>query len=105
MGMSGVEVWECSRGPTLADHYYDIVWGGRRRWSVAYPWDNNKSELVNVGRNMRYRANMDEQFEKILRQREEAERETELKDADERGVMVRDVMRTVDDKPIYFYDK
>lgn len=102
MGMSGIEVYECRTGPAPSDHYYDIVWRGKRRWSLPYPWDKQKHELVEVGRNMRYRENMDEQFEKIMRQREDFEKETELKDADEREVMVRDVCRTLD-KPLYFY--
>jgi hypothetical protein len=103
MGMSGIEVYECRIGPGLSDHYYDIVWRGRRRWSVAYPWDSQKHELVGIGRNIRYRANMDEQFEKVLRQREDAEAQQKLQDEDDKEVMTRDICRTVFDKPLYFY--
>ena len=103
MGMSSVTVYECRRGPANSDHYYDIVWGGKPRWSISLPWSSHRHELIEVGRNLRYRANMDEQFERVLRQREDAEKERELKDGDEREVMIRDVSRTVIDKPLYFY--
>jgi len=103
MGMSGIQVYECRRGWDDADHYYDIVWRDKRRWSVAYPWEKEKHVLVEIGRKLRYRAAQDEEIERALRKSEEEKAAKEKEDMDTRDVMTRDVMRTVSDKPLYFY--
>lgn len=100
MGMSGAQVYECYR---LQDHYFDIVWQGKRQCSVAFPWEHHKYELVDVGRNLRYRVDEEEKLEKMLTATQKIEEEQKKEDDDAEGVMVRDVCRTVIDKPLYFY--
>ena len=103
MGMSGVEVYEVRNGWGIDDQYFAIVWRGRERWSIRHPWDVNKYVLGQVGRSLRRTADMEEAIEKSLRQSMEAEEKQKAEDADIRDVMVRDVKRTVVDKPQYFY--
>ena len=100
MGMSGVEVYERRR---LQDHYFDIVWRGKRQWSIGYPWEHHKWELKEVGQNLRYRIDEEERLEKMLTATKRLEEEREQDDESDKEVMVRDVMRTVDVKPLYFY--
>lgn len=103
MGMSGVEVYEVRHGWGIDDQYFAIVWRGKQRWSIRHPWDVNKYALEQVGRSLRRTADMEEAVEKSLRQSEEWKAEREAQDADTRDVMTRDVLRTVVDKPQYFY--
>lgn len=100
MGMSGIQVYECR---TRDDHYFDIVWRDKRRWSVPYPWEANKHVLVNIGLNLRYRVDAEEQFEKMLTATQRIEEEQKKDNAADEEVMVKDVCRTVIDKPLYFY--
>ncbi len=103
MGMGGIRVYERKIGWLPEEHYYDIVWRGRRRWSVGHPWDANKGALASVGLNMRFRASMDETFERMMGREEFERAEKERDDRDAREVMTREVLRTVSDKPLYFY--
>jgi hypothetical protein len=103
--MSSVKVYECFDGDTEKDHYFGIVWRDKQRWSVPFPWEQNKHVLRDVGFSLRYKESMDEQFEKIMSQSEQdklaAERDTES----DKEQMVRDSVRTAVDKPLYFYNK
>jgi hypothetical protein len=105
MCMSSVKVYECFDGDTEKDHYFGIVWRDKQRWSVPFPWEQNKHVLRDVGFSLRYKESMDEQFEKIMSQSEQdklaAERDTES----DKEQMVRDSVRTAVDKPLYFYNK
>lgn len=103
MGMSGIEVYEERDDWGEEHHFYGIVWRGKRRWSIHVPWDANKYALEQVGRSLRRTADYEEAVEKLIRQSEDAEEKKKLEDADIREVMVRDVKRTVIDKPLYFY--
>jgi len=100
MGMSGVEVYECRR---MQDHYFDVVWRGKRQCSVAYPWEHHKHQLKNLGPKIRYRIDEEEELEKMLTATQRLEEEQKKDDTDAESVMVKDVCRTVIDKPLYFY--
>jgi hypothetical protein len=103
MGMSGIEVYRVRNSPNPKEWYYDVVWRGRPRWSVVEPWETEKYVLREVGLKLRNWAIMEEEFEKSLKQSEELKAAQEKEDADTHEVMTLDVMRTVDDKPLYFY--
>jgi len=100
MGMSGVKVYECY---TEHDHYFDVVWRDKSQWHIPYPWEANKRILERVGRSVRYRADEEERLEKTLTATQRLEEEQRRDDDSDSEVMVRDVMRTVDKKPLYFY--
>jgi hypothetical protein len=104
MQMSGVEVYEVRDGYGPEHQYYSIVWRGRQRWSISPPWDKNKYILIEVGRSMRRTADMEEAMEKALTRSEVEAEKRKLEDADIHDVMKRDVIRTVVDKPLYFYN-
>ena len=105
MGMSGVKVYECYDGWGDKDHYFGIVWRDKQRWAVPYPWEANKRVLYDVGFSLRYKENMDEQFEKVMKYSEEAEAEEKRDDESDKDQMVKECVRTVEKKPLYFYDK
>lgn len=105
MGMSGVEVYESHCDPDPSNWYFDIVWRGKSRWAVTQPWDQNKYILVEIGCKLRNRAAQDEEIEKSLRQSEVEKAKREVENADTMEVVTRDVMRTVSDKPLYFYNE
>ena len=100
MGMSGVTVYECRR---IEDHCFDVVWRGSRRCSLPFPWDVNKGMLWKVGMSLRNRDEEEKRFEKALTASQRFEEERERDNESDKEVMVRDVMRTVDVKPLYFY--
>jgi len=104
MGMSGVQVYERKIGWLPAEHFFDIVWRDRVRWSLAYPWASQKHLLVEVGRKIRHRAAIDEEMEAALTKSEREKAEQERESADTLDVMTRDVVRTVSDKPLYYYN-
>jgi len=104
-GLPEVRIYECHDGYHPKDHYYGVVWRGKQRWSIPVPWDANKNALCQVGLSLRYRANMDEQFEKVMKYSEEAEAEEKRDDANDKDQMVKECVRTVEKKPLYFYDK
>jgi hypothetical protein len=105
MGMSGVSVYERRTGYTEVEHSYEIVWGGRKRWSVPAPWDENKWVLREVGMSLRSDLYNQEQFEKSIRATEKLEED----DAKEQQLMADDISkqtyRTAVENPIYFYNK
>lgn len=105
MGMGGIQVYECKTGYHAKDHYYGVVWRGKQRWAVPVPWDANKHVLYEVGLSLRYRANMDEQFEKIIQQSEVDAEEQRRDNASDKDQMVKECKRTLIDKPLYFYNQ
>jgi len=104
MGMSGVKVYEVRDGYGPDHIYYSIVWRDRERWTIKPPWDRNKWVLEQVGRSIRRTADMEEAVEKSIRQSEEAAEKQKIEDDDINGVVKRDILRTVVDKPLYFYN-
>lgn len=102
MGMS-VQVYEHRDGWSEAEHYFAIVWRGRRRWSVPAPWDENKQQLREVGLTLRNQAYMDEQYERILANQEKEKASKERGDEADHEAMVRDCKRTIVNKPQYYY--
>ena len=98
--MSGVEVYECRNA---GSHYFDVVWRGKRQWSVPFPWEPNKGVLQGVGLSLRYRADEEEKLEAAMNEttKWEAEQQRDNDDADE--CVIRDSKRTLVNKPQYYY--
>lgn len=80
MGMS-VRVYEVLESWDRRDWYYGVVWNGRERYSVKFPWDAYKKELVAAGLSLRNELFMQEEFEKM------SNGEQQLVDLDEREMV------------------
>lgn len=105
MGMSGVMVYERRTGPTPIDWSFDIVWGGKRQWSVPFPWEENKHVLRDVGISLRNDLYVEEQFEKSLHAEEKLREHDENEHEQMAEDMVRDTKRIAVDRPVYFYNR
>lgn len=103
MCMSGVHVYERKIGWLPQEHFFDIVWRDRVRWSLAYPWESERHVLREVGWKLRNRVAQEEEFERAIKQGERDATAEAVKKEDDINVMTRDVCRTVVDKPLYFY--
>ncbi|MFA5385626.1 MAG: hypothetical protein WC364_13405 [Eubacteriales bacterium] len=103
MGMSGIRVYERKIGWLPEEHFFDIVWRDRVRWSLAYPWQKERHTLAEVGRSMRRTADREEAIEQNIKKSNRDIDAEETQKEDDLNVMTRDVCRTVIDKPLYFY--
>jgi len=100
--MRSVSVYEVKYGWEANQKYYEIVWGGRRRWSVPFPWDQNKSQLREVGYRLRNWIDEKERLalensEKSLEEQDEREKQDAL------NIATKESYRTLVEKPVYFY--